>query len=634
MKNSQNNFLQDIITKIYKNQKKPKLKQNEKFKDPLDPPINSGLDDFDYKIREYEKWIEKNKEKKDWAENIKKIKKSLEEKKKWIEEIEEKKKNGEIKKKRISEIYPNSHLLPPKDTLYSDYIQGNIGDCYLIQQTLGLSENHGQIISQIFPDPQTNDNGYYELMFFIDGEFQKVIVDDTVYVDKDNQPIFTKIRGKSNYFFPLLIEKAIAKICGGYSSIIGGWGKNIHKMLTGFKSTKIEIPANQREQESFKQSLINETKNNNNYLSFDQDNHEISIMAVDKDKMKLYNQHGNSNYFDNLGYKDIREEKSKDGNILISFEELFKKNDSKTKVEITRHEIPYDKFVQQYKYNNNKEKGKKTFEINVNETTCFEALLNSPDYMSNKPFFRDDTILTSINLINEEDPDKSIKCEDDDLKKYAIKNSKYELEGKYKLKKGKYKLEFDYDITKKRDKKKKSPEVMKNGIVHVCQKLGKDIEKIIPELKNKTDNSSLLSEELKNILDNKEPNEIENIFRDIQNQLLFNAFSVSFYSDNKVDIKCLDEATSSPSNEQNEKLEYQFQPNAKKLLNEAKQFFKIFEENGFKLDPDLKYNKIKNINNEEFQSVIVIDTEDDKKRIVTQLKDIGNYFYGNEENHP
>ena len=54
--------------------------------------------------------------------------------------------NGENKKKRISEIYPNSHLLPPKEISYSDYIQGNIGDCYLIQQILGLSENHGQII--------------------------------------------------------------------------------------------------------------------------------------------------------------------------------------------------------------------------------------------------------------------------------------------------------------------------------------------------------------------------------------------------------------------------------------------------------------------------------------------------------
>ena len=29
-----------------------------------------------------------------------------------------------------------------------------------------------------------------ELMFFIDGEFQKVIVDDFIYVDKYNKPIF------------------------------------------------------------------------------------------------------------------------------------------------------------------------------------------------------------------------------------------------------------------------------------------------------------------------------------------------------------------------------------------------------------------------------------------------------------
>ena len=43
---------------------------------------------------------------------------------------------------------------------------------------------------QIFIDPQTKDNGCYELMFFIDGQFQKVIVNDFIYVDKYNQPIF------------------------------------------------------------------------------------------------------------------------------------------------------------------------------------------------------------------------------------------------------------------------------------------------------------------------------------------------------------------------------------------------------------------------------------------------------------
>ena len=49
--------------------------------------------------------------------------------------------------------------------------QGMIGDCYCIDAISGLS-NYGQTITQIFETLERNDNGYYEVILFIDGEFQ------------------------------------------------------------------------------------------------------------------------------------------------------------------------------------------------------------------------------------------------------------------------------------------------------------------------------------------------------------------------------------------------------------------------------------------------------------------------------
>ena len=46
-----------------------------------------------------------------------------------------------------------------------------IGDCYCIDAISGLS-NYGQTITQIFETLERNDNGYYEVILFIDGEFQ------------------------------------------------------------------------------------------------------------------------------------------------------------------------------------------------------------------------------------------------------------------------------------------------------------------------------------------------------------------------------------------------------------------------------------------------------------------------------
>ena len=40
------------------------------------------------------------------------------------------------------------------------------------------------------------------------------------------------------YLFLLSIEKATAKIYERYSSLIGGWREEFHKILTGFKNTK------------------------------------------------------------------------------------------------------------------------------------------------------------------------------------------------------------------------------------------------------------------------------------------------------------------------------------------------------------------------------------------------------------
>ena len=133
--------------------------------------------------------------------------------------------------------------------------QGSLGDCYLISLIASISHFPDLIIGKkdadtphILYNYEYGDIGYYELMFFIDGEYKIVIIDDYIpFVKEKGITIFAN--SSENYFWVNLVEKAYSKICGGYTSIdLISLSENKNKetydyfqVFTGFKYEKFNF---------------------------------------------------------------------------------------------------------------------------------------------------------------------------------------------------------------------------------------------------------------------------------------------------------------------------------------------------------------------------------------------------------
>ena len=56
-------------------------------------------------------------------------------------------------------------------------MQGGVGDCYFISSLSAIAE-FPILIFQLFRTQEVNENGFYEKVLFIDGEWQIVFMDD------------------------------------------------------------------------------------------------------------------------------------------------------------------------------------------------------------------------------------------------------------------------------------------------------------------------------------------------------------------------------------------------------------------------------------------------------------------------
>ena len=143
--------------------------------------------------------------------------------------------------KRLSEIKKENQ----KYDLFDEYTdccsfnQGELADCYIIN-VMSVLSNFSELITQLIYPDYLNDEGYYEICLFFDGNWQKVIIDDKIPYKKNK---FVYARPSKNCYglFICLFEKAIAKIQGGYNKLNGGKSSTIYKMLTGFNSVQLKF---------------------------------------------------------------------------------------------------------------------------------------------------------------------------------------------------------------------------------------------------------------------------------------------------------------------------------------------------------------------------------------------------------
>jgi len=103
------------------------------------------------------------------------------------------------------------------------------------------------LIYQVFRTKEANSEGYYEIVIFIDGEWQVVFLDDYFPVKKGTNDLSLS-RSNGNELWVILLEKAWVKVNGGYIYIISGWPDQTLAELTGFAASKLDHQTTDKEE--------------------------------------------------------------------------------------------------------------------------------------------------------------------------------------------------------------------------------------------------------------------------------------------------------------------------------------------------------------------------------------------------
>jgi hypothetical protein len=110
----------------------------------------------------------------------------------------------------------------------SDLHQGSLGDCWLISAMASLAE-YSNVVEGLIKE--NGDSFTVRLYSYAEGRFVNVEVNDMVPCQGGN-PTFVKPTADGETW-PCLIEKAFAKIGGGYINIKGGWSIYAFGMMKG-----------------------------------------------------------------------------------------------------------------------------------------------------------------------------------------------------------------------------------------------------------------------------------------------------------------------------------------------------------------------------------------------------------------
>lgn len=116
----------------------------------------------------------------------------------------------------------------------SDIYQGQLGDCYFLAAISALAE-HPKRIQRLFLTKKNHGNGLFAVAMCINGVWEEVLVDDYAPCDDSKKLAFNS--SKSNELWVVLLEKAWAKVHGGYFNIEAGLTREALRDLTGASVT-------------------------------------------------------------------------------------------------------------------------------------------------------------------------------------------------------------------------------------------------------------------------------------------------------------------------------------------------------------------------------------------------------------
>lgn len=133
-------------------------------------------------------------------------------------------------------------ILIQSDPKPSDIIQGLLGNCWLLS-ALTLVVQNRYLLSNVLPTSsmEFGQSSRCEIRLFLNGRWHSVIVDDWLPCDQCDRLVFSE--AKRNQLFVPLIEKAMAKLLGGYHRLIGGHSSLGLTCLTGYPCQVFSLPS-------------------------------------------------------------------------------------------------------------------------------------------------------------------------------------------------------------------------------------------------------------------------------------------------------------------------------------------------------------------------------------------------------
>jgi hypothetical protein len=144
-----------------------------------------------------------------------------------------------LKWERLENIGNGNYNIFKDGIVYDDIKQCSLGHCYFVCVVANLAEKP-EMIYRLFRTKERNSQCYFEVVLFIDGEWQIVLLDDYFVVHKYKKYasdfVFSIPNGLEIWF--QILEKAWAKVNGGYTNIISGYTKDALLALTGISSER------------------------------------------------------------------------------------------------------------------------------------------------------------------------------------------------------------------------------------------------------------------------------------------------------------------------------------------------------------------------------------------------------------
>ena len=154
---------------------------------------------------------------------------------------------------RLSVLYQRAKLIRDRITV-DDLAQGAVGNCFFIGALSAIASDRPKDIEELFAcwDEQA---GVYGVMFFKQGGWEWVIVDDFVPITVDRSggrfPLYASSTADAAdvELWPMIVEKAYAKMHYSWDSIDGGWAQEALSDVTGgvdftldLKKQRIQFP--------------------------------------------------------------------------------------------------------------------------------------------------------------------------------------------------------------------------------------------------------------------------------------------------------------------------------------------------------------------------------------------------------